>query len=423
MPSIASIPGIIIGTNNSTRRYKQTHPWLDFSPDLRNAPLQLWMLLGEACSKCEHISGIPLQPHVSESLHLIYLAKGAHATTAIEGNTLSEEEVAKRIRGIRDLPPSKEYLGKEVDNILTGCNEILNDLADGSIRPLTPARIKELNRIVLEGLDLEPGVFAGEIPTFDVGVPGYVGAPREDCDHLLAQLCEWLERLDASFEQLQNPRLSGAILKAILSHLYLVWIHPFGDGNGRTARLIEYQILAGSGLPSPAAHLLSNHYNETRSEYYRQLQRASREPSGAIGFIRYALEGFVDGLQTQIELIHYQQLDVTWENYVHDKFRNMNSATNTRRRHLVLDLSLGSSAVPLTNIREMNPRTAAAYANRTDKTLNRDITALEHMGLVRRTKDGILPCRELILAFLPIVGPSDPPSPTATDAHPQLPLS
>lgn len=55
-----------------------------------------------------------------------------------------------------------------------------------------------------------------------------------------------------------------AIFKAVVAHLYLAWIHPVGDGNGRTARLVEFQILLSSGVPSPAAHLLSNHYNQTR---------------------------------------------------------------------------------------------------------------------------------------------------------------
>ena len=93
------------------------------------------MLLGEACSKCEFIAGIPLSPQTSELLHQISLERGARATTAIEGNTLSEEEVSRLARGELKLPPSKEYLGKEVQNILDACNEMLNT----SIGRLQPA--------------------------------------------------------------------------------------------------------------------------------------------------------------------------------------------------------------------------------------------------------------------------------------------
>lgn len=407
MPPAATVSeefhGTPLGTNDSNRTYQRTHPWIAFKLDLTRAPYQLWTLLGEACSKCEHISGIPLRPAVAEALHMLYLAKGARATTAIEGNTPSEEEASRRIRGIRDLPPSKEYLGLEVDNILKGCNEILEDLVNGIVRPISPERIKELNKIVLDRLDLEPGVVPEEIPTLPVGVPGYIGAPREDCDFLLGALCKWLDSSD--FAELKCHPLGGAIFKSILAHLYLVWIHPFGDGNGRTARLIEYKILASSSVPSPAAHLLSNHYNETRAEYYRQLQRASQTDNGAVGFIVYSLQGLVDCLRAQIKVIRMQQLDVTWENYLHDKVGDRNTATQARRRHLVLDLSFQNKPVPRADLRRLTPRTAEAYASKTDKTLTRDITALEKMGLVKRTAKGILLCKEQILAFLPIAGP------------------
>ena len=57
------------------------------------------MNLGEARSKCEHIAGVPLRPTVARELHQLYLAKGVLGTTAIEGNTLSEEQVRQLLEG------------------------------------------------------------------------------------------------------------------------------------------------------------------------------------------------------------------------------------------------------------------------------------------------------------------------------------
>jgi hypothetical protein len=51
-------------------------------------------------------------------MYKIYLAKGVQATTAIEGNTLSEGQVRQKIDGKLDLPPSKQYLGQEIENII-----------------------------------------------------------------------------------------------------------------------------------------------------------------------------------------------------------------------------------------------------------------------------------------------------------------
>ena len=75
------------------RTYEETHPWITFRLDLNKINYRGWMLLGEAQSKCEHLSGVPLVPGAAERLNELYLAKGVLATTAIEGNTLTEEQV------------------------------------------------------------------------------------------------------------------------------------------------------------------------------------------------------------------------------------------------------------------------------------------------------------------------------------------
>ena len=69
-----------------TRQYEVTHPWITFSASrIPRAGARLWSLLGECQSKIDHIAGVPLRPDVAATLHRLYLAKGALATTAIEG--------------------------------------------------------------------------------------------------------------------------------------------------------------------------------------------------------------------------------------------------------------------------------------------------------------------------------------------------
>lgn len=141
----------------------------------------------------------------------------------------------------------------------------------------------------------------------------YRGAPAADCEFLLGRLCEWLnsEEFAAPDEELKVPL---ALVKAVVAHIYLAWIHPFGDGNGRTARLVEFHILLASGVPVPAAHLLSDHYNLTRSQYYRELAKASKSGGDILPFIAYALNGFLDGIREQIKRVREQQMRVAWEN-------------------------------------------------------------------------------------------------------------
>lgn len=395
-----------------TRTYEQTHPWLVFRVDLQAADYGLWLLLGEARSKIQHLSGALLKPDVAQQLHWVFLAKGAHATTAIEGNTLTEEQAQQLVEGTLRLPESQEYLKREVENILAAFNRISEELIAGSSRKLSPPMIKRYNQLVLDHLELEDGVTPGQLRTHSVTVGRYRGAPAEDCEYLLSRLCEWL---NADFEHPgdadESLRLPFAIVKAIAAHLYLAWIHPFGDGNGRTARLMEHQILLAAGVPTPATHLLSNHYNHTRFEYYRHLDEASRTRDGLIRFIRYAVQGFVDGLAEQLTRVREQQFDDRWEQYVYEIFGDTKSPSEIRQRQVVLDLSKVKRPVPRAELRALSPPVAAAYANKTTKTLSRDINALRSRGLIRleryrdprsRFRLGWVPNREIIQAFLPV---------------------
>ncbi len=383
------------------RTYQETHPWIDFRVDLRPAAPEFWMLLGEASSKIAHVAGSLLNPEMAREMHIVYLTKGALATTAIEGNTLSEDEARRRIERDLDLPPSREYLGLEIDNVITAYNEIKDELVAGVAPPMSRTAIENYNRLILNGLELEEGVVPGEIPTHPVAVGGYLGAPREDCEFLLDRLAEWLNGPDFA------PRGTGwelpmAIVKAIVAHLYIAWIHPFGDGNGRTARLMELRILLEAGVPTPATHLLSNHYNQTRTEYYRQLRDASRGTDNVLPFLRYALQGFVDGLREQLETIRAQQFADRWEQYVYQQFGRTTTPARVRRRQLVLEMSKADGGFSKTELRTLSPGLVEMYYGKTDKTLTRDINALLTMELVRRQEGGYVPNKGIIEAFRPV---------------------
>ena len=381
------------------RTFEKTHPWLKFTIDLRKADFEFWMALGEAQSKCEHIANVPLMPTTADKLHKVYLIKGVLATTAIEGNTLTEKEVLERLEGRLQLPPSKEYLGQEIDNIIEACNLVADKLFESTSQEICVADIKEYNKLVLKNLPLEENIMPGEIRKYSVGVGKYRAAPYEDCEYLLEKLCNWL---NTGFkEPKEGSKIAFGILKSIMAHLYFIWIHPFGDGNGRVARLIEFQTLINSGIPSAAAHLLSNHYNTTRSVYYKQLDQSCQSVDGEFSFIKYALEGFIDGLKGQLAEVKKQQLDVTWENYIHDIFKGKDSPSNIRIRHLILDLSVKDDPVPLSKVREISPRIASEYSKKTPRTLFRDIVKLSTMDLIHITDQGIKPKKEKIFAFLP----------------------
>ncbi len=386
--------------------YSESHPHIDFSLDLRTVPAATWALLGEAKSKCQHVGRALLSPEAAAELLQVYLAKGMLATTAIEGNTLSEDEVRRILDRTLELPPSREYLEREIENVLSAYNVARKELLDDPKLPFSVARLCEYNRLILDGLELEEGVVPGEIRSHSVVVGSYRAAPAEDAEHLLTRLCEWLNG-DEFDPPSGSPGLAAplAIVKAVIAHLYLAWIHPFGDGNGRTARLLELQILLSAGFPVPACQLLSNHYNLTRSEYYRQLALSSRGKGGVLSFLHYAIQGFVDQLGEQLDVIRAVQFKDRWEQFVYQSFGERRGETGNRRLRLVLDLSrefhARGKAVPKREISTLTPRLAAAYAAKTEKTLSRDLNAIKALGLLRQEPEGWVPADEAIQLLLP----------------------
>jgi Fic family protein len=379
------------------RTYEETHPWINFELDTSCFDYKLWMALGEAASKCEHVAGVPLAPEVADSIHQLYLAKGAAATTAIEGNTLTEDEAGKIISGKLKLPPSQKYLEDEVNNIVDAVNDITAKINSDGAKCIDVNMIKSLNISVLRNLSCDEDTVPGEIRSHKVIVGKYRCAPPQDCGYLLDKFCDVLN----SFPLTDEHKLEFSIIKAIFAHLYFVWIHPFGDGNGRTARLIEFYILMSAGFPQPTCHILSNHYNKTRSNYYKALDDARKSHDHVIKFIKYSVDGLVDGLKEQIEFIRHQQWSVAWINYVHEHFHDKNSPTDVRRRHIVLALSKNSEPIPISKISMLTADLAREYHGKTPKTVNRDINALIEMDLIEKRRGKTRAKREIILAFLP----------------------
>lgn len=384
-------------------KYEKSHPWITFKLNLKGVGSRFWLQMGEISSKCEHLAGVPLSPSFAEELNRIFLAKGVLATTAIEGNTLSEEQVLQQVQGELELPESQDYLKQEAQNIIDLCNDEVRVQTQEpeTERVLSPELIKYYNECVLKGLEVEEGVVPGKYREHSVVVGNvYKGAPAEDCEYLMDELMKWLNSDD--FEPPEKDlAVPYAFLKAIVGHVYLAWIHPFGDGNGRAARMLEFHTLFASGVPLPAAHLLSDHYNHTRTRYYRELDKASKSGGDLVPFFQYALQGFLDGIRGQIKLVRAHQMAITWQTYVYQQFKDKKlTVAQKRRRDLVLELSQ-HSWVKVADVPDLSPSTARAYDEAGDRMLQRDLNAVAKLGLITRHRGKVLANKHIMAAFRP----------------------
>lgn len=388
-----------------SRRYQDTHPWITFQFKVEQN--RIWAKLGEAFSKNQHLAGIPLQPALATELASVLLTKGALATAAIEGNTLSEAQANRIIHEGEKLAPSQEYLAQEIRNITSALEDIDQAGRASGGFDLTPDWLRAQNARVLDKLEVEDHVVPGEYTKEGLTVGSiYRGAPPADLDYLVERMCGWLNETFLKPSQDHNLpddiRFYNAVFGAVLGHLYTAWIHPFGDGNGRTARLLEVAILSHSRVvPWVASNLLSDHYNRTRSRYYARLAATSRE--GKISeFVEYAVEGYVDMLREQIDTVRESQMRVAWTNYVHEKLHGETPGkTKDRRRELVLALPI-DGLVAKKDVRRLSPALAEQYAGHEERMIARDMNALERLGLVSCEPHGYRSQAWIINAFVPI---------------------
>ncbi len=386
----------------------KSHPFINFETSVSEwlRPSD-WVRIGEAMSKCEHMSGYPLTPAAAAHLQSVYLARGVHATTAIEGNTLSEGAVEKIVKGeTSGVPASQQYLEQEVRNVLEAIHTMDQALALGRRLPITVDRLCELNALVLRKTPQRPEVEPGRIRKHAVGVNNYRAPHWDDVRPLLESFVEWIDDLRRPADDTREARFLTASLAAILSHLYIAWIHPFGNGNGRLARLIEVQILSESGVvPLVATNVLSNHYNRTREVYYQALD-AARQDIGV--FVRYSLEGFVDGLREQVEVARQHSFTIHWHSYVYGQFAHKPD-TAARGRQRSLALAMSHDPVTPEQATELTTHLAKLYARAGERTPARDLNDLAKMGLV--VKVGARRYRsnsDIMLAFIPPVSGGEP---------------
>ncbi|MCC5815793.1 MAG: Fic family protein [Leptospira sp.] len=278
---------------------------------------------------------------------------------------------------------------QEVKNVLDALNLLRDEMISG--RPafvLSSDRIKQFHKLIGKELGDHLEAIPGQFRTHEVTVGKNYRAPSfRYVDNLMDRFCEWV-RDEFHFEKGQS--FSTAIIQAIVCHVYIAWIHPFGDGNGRTARLVEFFLLLRAGVPDIASHILSNFYNETRNDYYKFLGETSRNGGDITPFIKYALTGFKDGLKQVLEKINENQLYTSWRNYVNEVFDNDPSPSTKkvkkRQMSLILSMELSTSYTEATLLR-VNSAVEIEFMNQSKRTINRDLGHLIELGLLINEND------------------------------------
>jgi Fic family protein len=345
---------------------------------------ELSFALGASISILEGLKNSPILPSQRQSLMELALIRGARATTAIEGNLLSEEEVRQiyeRRELLREVEP---YQKIEVENILRAFKTVnMRVLEQRQVQLINEVMLKEFNSLIGEGLGEAYEGLPGHYRVGDRHVGQYYKCPDPtDVPELMRAFYAWLA---SEFHFAGGQDLSTVIVEAIVAHALFELIHPFGDGNGRTGRLLEFYILLRGGVPDVAAHLLSNYYNKTREQYYHELVGVSQTRT-LQRFILYAAKGFhseLIGLQKQVA---EGQVEIAWKQFVFLSFEQDKQSKAAKRKR---DLLLGIPVLPYRSyeIKELLgsfAKISAVYGSQVSLKFRRDLEDLVEMNLLVR---------------------------------------
>ena len=375
--------------------------WTDFAQIVRDGwsrlPATTWVLLGQAQAKCAQIDATEITPEAKRKLQSLYLSMGAQGSVAIEGSSLTVEEVQELAEGRQSGQPAHRDIEQEAENVLEALRLVTQD-SESPKMPLTTEFICDMHKLIYRDLPKGEDVVPGETRTRGVKVGNYFAPPAEFCRPLLDEFCEWFESTSdgtsAALASMDAAKFAQTLMRAIFAHLFLLLIHPFGDGNGRLSRVIEVKILTEGNIPAMSSHLFSNHYNQTRSRYYELLHEISFNPEcPSEKFVTYALEGFVEGLDEQLTTLQVEHTQMIWESFIQRQFAQKTKPSELRQRDVALALLRQSDSVNARAIPDLSPELAKAYANKSQKTITRDLNTLETMGIIQQSASGSTPAK------------------------------
>ena len=208
--------------------------------------------------------------------------RNVHASTAIEGNPLTLEQVRALEEG-RPLAASNERSSREVMNYFAGLRYVEKNAAKKTLRH---EDILKLHRILAE--DVMDQGRAGHYRTIAVRVGKHMPPAPQDVSGLMFELLEWWNKQTGEL----SPVLSSAIV-----HYRFEAIHPFADGNGRTGRALGLWELYRRGFDTHHIFSVDEYYWEDRPRYYAALDAVRREGEDLTGWLEYCAEGLLRTLE------------------------------------------------------------------------------------------------------------------------------
>ena len=236
----------------------------------------------EAKASIRALQTIPFQRRWAEELQQMELKLEVAGTSQIEGADFVGDELDQAVLAT-DPKELRTRSQKQANSALRTYRKIRAIPDD---QPLTTALIKEIHRNIVTGCDDDhcpPGITRRTDQNVTFGPPRHRGVPGgKQCEEALDQL---VREISSTY------RNHDPLVQAIAAHYHFAAMHPFLDGNGRTARALEALMMQRAGLKDVLFIPMSNYYYDNKDTYLRTLAKVRQENHDLTAFLDFGLEG------------------------------------------------------------------------------------------------------------------------------------
>jgi Fic family protein len=288
----------------------------------------------------------------------------AYYSTHIEGTELTLEQSEQLWQG-QNLTNVNPDDAKELLNYRKAFELVAEYLGSG--QPITEGLIREIHKRLVKGVRgnaAAPGEYR-KIQNYVVNSKTkeviYMPPPAYEVNLMMAELAKWINS-----ESEINP-----VLLAGISQFQLVHIHPFLDGNGRTARLLSTLCLYKRGYDFKRLFTISEYYDRNRTEYYKAVQSVREHNLDMTIWLEY----FCEGLATQLQEVKERGALVIKKDILIKQHRL------SKRQAVAIEHMLKNGSITIQSYQELSP-------NVVKRTLQRELKELLDLGIIESQRAG-----------------------------------
>jgi len=331
----------------------------------------------------QFIRDYPSQPGSTDKIRRSEFVSSVGATLAIEGTILTKEEIEISFQKA-NLHKELERKEQETQNTKRAYDYIIDLVVKNQTDKFIYKEeyIKQIHKHLTDNIEYglnAPGQYRDVNPIYGEPPRRSLCSTKALVEMAMSKFADWLNK-DGT-----GPLSSNPIVKSIMAHYYLAEIHPFGDGNGRTARALEALTLFANRINTYCFWSLANFWSANRNDYIVYLGNI-RSTCDPWDYIMWGLKGYLKEVERIKGLVLNKAKQLMLMDYVRwllaNKKRQKREKKINRRIEGIIELLTHIGKMPLDKFLS-NPQIKALYYKRSDPTRYRDFEKMKNIGLIR----------------------------------------